>query len=132
MAELSEIHALGFSDGQVIHKSGNDDLLGSLYGSAKAFIYPSFYEGFGIPPLEAMAHRCPVISSKTSSMPEVIGIAGEYFNPAEPDDLRRAIEDVVYSDTRIKLLRQFGTERLAFFSWTKCSRETLDIYKKLI
>jgi glycosyltransferase involved in cell wall biosynthesis len=132
LAELNEINALGFSDGQVIQKSGNDDLLGKLYGSAKAFIYPSFYEGFGIPPLEAMAHQCPVIISNTSSMPEVIGIAGEYFDPAEPDDIRRAIEDVVYSDTRIKLLRETGMERLAFFSWSKCSRETLDIYKTLI
>ena len=65
-------------------------------------------------------------------MPEVIGIAGEYFDPAEPDDIRRAIEDVVYSDTRIKLLRETGIKRLTFFSWSKCSRETLDIYKSLI
>jgi glycosyltransferase involved in cell wall biosynthesis len=65
-------------------------------------------------------------------MPEVIGMAGEYFDPVEADDLRRAIEDVVYSDTRIKSLQQSGIERLAFFSWGKCSRETLDIYRTLV
>jgi glycosyltransferase involved in cell wall biosynthesis len=130
--ELRKISALGFSENQVIHKSGADDLLGSLYSSATAFVYPSLYEGFGIPPLEAMAHQCPVITSNTSSMPEVIGMAGEYFDPVEADDLRRAIEDVVYSDTRIKSLQQSGIERLAFFSWGKCSRETLDIYRTLV
>lgn len=132
LGELSEISALGFSENQVIHKSGSDDLLGSLYNSARAFIYPSLYEGFGIPPLEAMAHRCPVISSNTSSMPEVIGPAGEYFDPADTDDMRRAIEDVVYSDSRIDRLRQSGAERLTAFSWDKCSRETFDIYRSLV
>jgi glycosyltransferase involved in cell wall biosynthesis len=130
--ELSEISALGFSEDQVIHKSGTDDLLGSLYNSARSFVYPSLYEGFGIPPLEAMAHQCPVISSKTSSMPEVIGLAGEYFDPADREDMCRAIEDVVYSDSRINLLQQSGNERLTSFSWDKCSRETLDIYRTLV
>jgi glycosyltransferase involved in cell wall biosynthesis len=130
--ELSEISALGFSEDQVIQKSGTDDLLGSLYNSARSFVYPSLYEGFGIPPLEAMAHQCPVISSKSSSMPEVIGLAGEYFDPADRDDMCRAIEDVVYSDIRINLLQQSGNERLTSFSWDKCSRETLDIYRTLV
>lgn len=130
--ELKEISALGFSDIQVIHMSGSDAVLGSLYSSARAFIYPSLYEGFGIPPLEAMVHQCPVISSNTSSMPEVIGSAGEYFDPADTDDMRRAIEDVVFSDSRVNRLRQSGTERLTAFSWDKCSRETFDIYRSLV
>ena len=132
MDELEEISVLGFLEDQVIQKSGDDDLLGSLYSTARSFVYPSLYEGFGIPPLEAMANQCPVISSKTSSMPEVIGEAAEYFDPTDTDDMKRAIEDVVYSDSYIKKLRQSGKERLTTFSWNKCSRETLNIYKKVI
>lgn len=127
--ELKTISDLGFLENQVQHKSGNDELLGSFYSTARAFVYPSFYEGFGIPPLEAMAHQCPVISSNASSMPEVIGGAGEYFNPADIDEMRRAIEEVVYSDTRIDLLKKAGTERLAKFSWQKCTQETYNIYR---
>ncbi len=80
-SERNLVSSVGFAENQVRQISGDDDLLGGFYGSAKAFIYPSLYEGFGIPPLEAMAHQCPVISSNTSSMPEVIGSAGEYFDP---------------------------------------------------
>lgn len=130
--ELNEMSSLGFRGNQIRHQSGSDDVLGRFYSSAKAFVYPSLYEGFGIPPLEAMAHQCPVISSNTSSMPEVIGKAGEYFDPADTDDMRRAIEDVVYSVSRVNELRRFGEERLTAFSWDKCARETFDIYRSLI
>lgn len=131
-AELSLINSLGFSDKQVQHIVGNDALLGRYYESARAFVYPSMYEGFGIPPLEAMAHQCPVISSNTSSMPEVIGNAGEYFTPSDTDDMRHAIEAVVYSDTRVASLKVLGAERLGYFSWSKCAQETLNIYRSIV
>lgn len=131
VSELKDIAALGLSEGQVVQMSGNDDLLGQLYGTARAFVYPSLYEGFGIPPLEAMAHRCPVVSSNASSMPEVIGPACEYFEPSDLDDMRRAIETVVYSDSYVEKLRNDGDIRLASFSWGKCARETLNIYSSL-
>jgi len=130
--ELNEMSSLGFRENQIRHQSGSDDVLGRFYSSAKAFVYPSLYEGFGIPPLEAMAHHCPVICSNTSSMPEVIGKAGEFFDPTDTDDMRRAIEDVVYSASRVNQLRRFGEERLTIFSWDKCARETFDIYRSLI
>jgi glycosyltransferase involved in cell wall biosynthesis len=129
--EMNVMSSLGFSQNQVRQRSGSDGLLGGLYSSARAFVYPSLYEGFGIPPLEAMAHQCPVISSNTSSMPEVIGSAGKYFDPRDVDDMRQVIESVVYSDTRIGFLRKSGSERLSVFSWKKCAQETLDIYKSL-
>ena len=129
--ELHIINSLDFSDSQVRHISGGDDLLGGLYNEASAFVYPSIYEGFGIPPLEAMAHRCPVISSNTSSMPEVIGSAGEYFNPTDIEDMRRAIEEVVYSKSRTDDLRRLGDSRLTEFSWDKCSKETMNVYRSL-
>jgi len=130
-SELRLIKSLGFAEGQVRHKSGSDVILGNLYNLARAFVYPSRYEGFGIPPLEAMAHCCPVISSNTSSMPEVIGSAGEYFNPVDIDDMCLAIERVVYSDSRINELRILGGKQLTSYSWDKCSKETLGVYHSL-
>lgn len=130
-AELELISSLGFTENQVSHKSGGDVLLGNYYSSARALVYPSLYEGFGIPTLEAMAHHCPVISSNTSSMPEVIGTAAEYFDPTDTDDMCRAIEAVVYSDSYIKSLVSAGAERITAFSWDKCTKETLDVYNSL-
>lgn len=126
------INSLGFIENQVRHTGGNDLLLGEYYRAARAFIYPSLYEGFGIPPLEAMAHNCPVISSNTSSIPEVIGDAGEYFNPYDVDDMRFAIERVACSDGRIQCLQELGKERLSYFSWNKCVQETLNVYRSVI
>jgi glycosyltransferase involved in cell wall biosynthesis len=129
--ESTFIQSLGFAVNQVKQVSGNDDLLVRYYRLAHAFVYPSLYEGFGIPPLEAMAHRCPIISSNTSSMPEVIGVAAEYFDPNEIEDMRRAIEDVVYSESRLDELRKEGLARLPFFSWGKCTEDTLAVYQSL-
>jgi glycosyltransferase involved in cell wall biosynthesis len=130
-AEMDLISTLGFAANQVRQVSGDDALLGRFYGAAGAFVYPSLYEGFGIPPLEAMAHLCPVISSNSSSMPEVIGDAAEFFEPNELESMRCAIENVVYSEGRISDLRIKGTARLSYFSWEKCTTQTLDIYKKV-
>ena len=129
--ELRLISSLGFQSNQVKYQSGNDALLGQLYSSARAFIYPSLYEGFGMSPLEAMAHGCPVVSSNSSSIPEVIGNAGEYFDPSDADDMRRAIEKVVLSDSYIKDLKELGVDRLKLFSWKKCVQSTYDIYSSI-
>jgi glycosyltransferase involved in cell wall biosynthesis len=129
--ESTQITALGLSDKQVMHVSGGDDLLGALYEGASVFVYPSIYEGFGIPPLEAMAHDCPVVSSNKSSMPEVLGDAVEYFDPLSEDDIRRAIERVVYSEEYCNLLRMAGRARIGQFSWDKCAKETSTIYASL-
>ncbi len=131
-SELKEISNLGFAENQVMQKGGSDDLLGVLYSSASAFVYPSLYEGFGIPPLEAMAHQCPVISSNTSSMPEVVGNAAELFDPESKEEMRSAIEHVVFSSERTRLLVSHGAERIKQFSWEKCSNETLNVYNKVL
>ena len=130
--ELIKIKSFGFKEGQVRQIGGDDSVLVSLYQAALAFVYPSLYEGFGIPPLEAMACRCPVISSNTSSMPEVIGDAGEYFDPKEPESIKVAIEKVVFSQSRIRDLKTKGIERLKIFSWESCAKETLKIYKNIV
>ncbi|MDA0345445.1 MAG: glycosyltransferase, partial [Proteobacteria bacterium] len=102
-----------------------------LYNSAVALVCPSIYEGFGMPPLEAMAGGCPVISSNSSSMPEVVNNAGLYFDPCDLDDMRNAIETVCFSsELRAKLIKA-GNENVKKFSWDKCAQKTLAIYEKL-
>ena len=130
--EKKILAALGFDNQQVRQISGDDHILAQLYKNATAFIYPSLYEGFGIPPLEAMACHCPVISSNSSSMPEVIGDAGEFFNPNSIEDMACAIEKVVFSESRMRELKEKGQDRLKLFSWEKCAKETLAVYQKLV
>ncbi len=127
--ERAEIARLGLFQYQVRHVQGADDVLIDLYRHATAFVYPSKYEGFGLPPLEAMGQDCPVISSNTSSMPEVIGDAAEYFDPYNVDDIMYAIEQVVYSPSRAEDLVGKGRVRAKTFSWGRCAAETLLSYQ---
>jgi glycosyltransferase involved in cell wall biosynthesis len=119
------------NDTQDRQVSGDDKKLALLYSKAHAFIYPSLYEGFGLPPLEAMASGCPVVSSNTSSMPEVIRGSGEYFIPSSIEDMRSAIERVVYSGQRRSELISLGYENINDFSWQHCAEQTLQVYKKV-
>jgi glycosyltransferase involved in cell wall biosynthesis len=129
--ELEAMQRLRLDNGQVIQLGGSDQLLSRLYERASAFIYPSLYEGFGIPPLEAMSHDCPVVCGKNSSIPEVVGDAGEYFDSEDVESIRVAIEGVAGSESRSKVLIENGRARLKSFSWDRCAAETLDVYKKL-
>lgn len=110
---------------------GDDALLASYYRAATAFVYPSLYEGFGLPLLEAMAHRCPVISSNTSSMPEVAGSAAVYFDPGNIDSQVDAIRNVVFNAERRRYLIEEGVKRLNGFSWERCAKETMSAYLKI-
>ncbi len=92
--EGSELQRLGVAN-LVRHETGGDDELALRYRTAAAFIYPSLYEGFGIPPLEAMSNGCPVVCSNRGSIPEVVGDAGVYFEATSPDELRVTLERVV-------------------------------------
>lgn len=116
----------------VILVQGNDSMLASLYKNAFCFIYPSLYEGFGIPLLEAMAMECPIIASNTSSIPEVVGEAGILFDPLSRESLINAIESLVNSDSKRNNLIKLGKEQEKKFSWDKMANETLDIYKSII
>lgn len=129
--EREMLSALGLSETHVVHIGGGDDRLAALYGGAAAFVYPSRYEGFGIPPLEAMSLGCPVICSRTSSIPEVVGDAGEYFAPDNDESIRHAIERVLQSSARRRELIGLGRARCEIFSWERCARETLDVYRRL-
>jgi len=130
--EIQLLKSLGLSSDGVKQISGSDEVLSWLYQHASAFIYPSKYEGFGLPPLEAMSQGCPVISSNTSSMPEVIEEAAEFFDPHSSEQLQRALEKVVFSSQRTQELINKGNERLTHFSWEKCAFQTLEVYRSLI
>jgi glycosyltransferase involved in cell wall biosynthesis len=130
--QLNLIDSMGVNRSNVAHYSGNDSLLANFYRHAAAFIYPSLYEGFGIPPLEAMSFNCPVICSNTSSIPEVVGDAGEYFDPYNVDSICESVEKVVFSSTVSDKLRSKGEERIKHFSWDKCAMETKAVYEKMM
>lgn len=130
-AEHQNIAQLGFKPGQIRQITGSDALLQALYQKAEAFVYPSLYEGFGFPPLEAMVQGCPVISSNTSSMPEVIGDAAEFFDPTQTDSITVAIESVITSETRRTELVESGKKRVLCFPWSKCAKSHEAIYQSL-
>ena len=130
-SELEAMEKLGLNGGSVVQIGGSDQVLATLYNSAVALVYPSLYEGFGIPPLEAMSFDCPVVCSKKSSIPEVVGDAGEYFDPNDIENMRDAIERTVESSSRRNLLIAKGRQRLKMFSWDRCARETADVYRNL-
>jgi glycosyltransferase involved in cell wall biosynthesis len=111
------------------HVEGGDDVLATVYRDAAAFVYPSLYEGFGLPPLEAMAADCPVVSSQTSSLPEVCGNAAEYFDPYEPEAIAISLERVMNSEERRQELIRLGRIQIQKFSWDTCARQTAKIYE---
>ena len=108
-----------------------DDQLAGLYKHALAFIYPSLYEGFGLPVLEAFYNNCPVVMSNTSALPEVGGNAVEYFNPMDEQSVAFAIEQVINSKDKQDDLREKGKERLKLFSFENCLQKTLQVYQLL-
>jgi glycosyltransferase involved in cell wall biosynthesis len=130
--EQAMIAKLGFRSDAVRQVNGGDEVLGYLYTQARAFVYPSVYEGFGLPPLEAMAHDCPVVTSNSSSMPEVVGDAGAYFDPLDNEAQAQAIENVVFDEQRRSALVLAGRLRLPLFSWSRCASETQAVYQKVL
>jgi len=130
--EAKLIKDLDIPPDHVVQVGGSDALLHKLFGTAVAFVYPSLYEGFGFPPLEAMAQSCPVVSSNASCMPEVIGDAAQFFDPSDVPAIGAAIEAVVRSTQRRQELVRRGHERLKAFSWAKCAAETMDVYRSVL
>ncbi len=102
-----------------------------LYNTADLFVFPSFYEGFGIPPLEAMACGCPVVCSNAASLPEVVGEAAIKFNPHNQEAIIKAIETVVDNPEVKEMLIESGYEQIKKFSWEKTARETLKVFENL-
>lgn len=107
-----------------------EDLVG-LYNTAAMFVYPSLYEGFGLPVLEAMACGCPVVTSNISSLPEVVGTAGILVDPYNVQQLAHAMRHVIDDPATTHTMREQSLARARLFSWERCARETHAIYRQV-
>ena len=132
MGEIALRESLALRVGSVRRESGNDASLARAYRHAHVFIYPSVYEGFGIPPLEAMASGCPVTCSDVSSIPEVVGDAAELFDPLSIESIQAALERVCFDQSRRSQMIEAGLHRAALFSWDRCAEETAAIYRHVV
>lgn len=131
-SEQADFEALGLRANAVVQYGGDDAALARAYRHARALVYPSLYEGFGIPPLEAMSAGCAVVCSNRSSIPEVVGEAALMFDPADPDAVREAMERVSFDDGTHAELVAAGQRRATDFSWVRCAERTATIYQRLI
>jgi len=124
--ETNEINSLGMNS-RILHLKGDDTILAALYESAVALIYPSLYEGFGIPPLEAMRSKCPVIASDRASMPEVCGTAILYIDPTSEMSLQDAVLKVLKKESGHSV--ELAFQHSMNYSWEKTAKATLDLYE---
>jgi glycosyltransferase involved in cell wall biosynthesis len=109
-----------------------DKTLAVLYRLARVFVFPSLYEGFGFPPLEAMASGTPVITSNVSSLPEVVGDAALLINPLDPAEIAQAMRRVLMDSELREELRQRGLRRVSEFSWERSVRRVREIYGEVL
>jgi glycosyltransferase involved in cell wall biosynthesis len=109
-----------------------DRKIANLYYYASAFVYPSKYEGFGIPMIEAMYNGCPIVASNVSSLPEVGGSAALYFNPDSAEDLNEKINIILNDKVAVNKLKKSGIEREKIFSWDRCANETRKFYEEVM
>jgi glycosyltransferase involved in cell wall biosynthesis len=117
---------------QLFQYSVDDELLAYLYQNAICFVFPSLYEGFGIPILESFACKCPAVISNSSSLPEVGGNAVIYFNPNSKQDIYEKVNKIVYDENLRKEMVTKGLKQLEKFSWQKTSEETFNLYRSVL
>ena len=126
---FEKVKSFGITKKIVFTDYVSDSTLKGLYKNAVCLVHPSYYEGFGIPLLEAMSENCPVISSNTSSLPEIGGNAALYFDPQDKNQLVKQINNLInHEDLRNTLITN-GKQRIKLFSWKKCAQQTLDVIK---
>lgn len=129
--EIEQFKELGISK-QILQFNLDDDSLAYFYKNALAFIFPSLYEGFGIPILESFACGCPLLCSDVSSLPEVAGEAAYYFNPYSEESTRGAVLRVLNDTNLRKDLITKGQERLKKFSWKQTAEQTKKVYESIL
>lgn len=123
---------LGLKDKVLFVTAASADDLSAIYNLASVMVYPSLYEGFGMPPLEAMACGCPVITSNVSSLPEVVGDAGILIDPQNVEQIKKSICEVVTNETLRTNLKEKGLSQAKKFYWEKAASEVLQVYECLM
>jgi glycosyltransferase involved in cell wall biosynthesis len=123
---------LGFPDSSIELPALSEEEMPLLYGAALALLYPSSYEGFGLPVLEAMAAGCPVLASNATSIPEVAGEAAELIAPEDFDGWRETTLSIIRDDLRRREMSRRGIARASRFSWEECARRTLAVYARVL
>jgi glycosyltransferase involved in cell wall biosynthesis len=123
--------SLGLSDQVRFLRNVSDDDLLHLYNGAAMFIFPSLEEGFGLPPLEAMACGTPVLAANNSSMPEILGDSALLFDAEDDTKLSNLILYVISDEKIQKSLKDAGLKRASLYSWDDCARATLNVYEKM-
>lgn len=121
-SRLLRVHSIGYI---------KEAILPQLYSGAEVFVHPSLYEGFGLPPLEAMACGTPTVVSKAASLPEVVGDAGIYIDPYNIEDIARGIYKAIIDKEIQNDLSNKGLERAKLFTWEKTARETLQVFRDI-
>ena len=130
--DLGELKRAVAKGGAVWEGAKTEEELRQAYCESTMLVYPSLYEGFGLPPLEAMACGCPVVCAKAGSLPEVCGGAAEYFDPRSEEEMMSAVGLVLGSEERREGLRKAGMVRAAEFSWERMAEETAGIYQRTV
>ena len=126
------INAINNNDNIVLKDEVDAELLVEYYSNAELFIFPSLYEGFGLPPLEAMACGCPVLASNQASIPEVCSDGAEYFNPYDESDLLFKIKELLNDVNKREKMIKNGYDNIKKFSWIDKSHKIVDLFKKNI
>ena len=129
---MRQLERLGLQDDVVFHDYVCEDVLPHFYNAAQVFVFPSLYEGFGLPPLEAMACGCPVITSNISSLQEVAGDAGIMLHPEDAEGFADAISRVLAEEDLREGMKRKGLERSAGFTWQRTAKETIGVYREIL
>ena len=129
---LRTINQLNLKDSVIVTGYVRDADLPALYSGARCFVYPSYFEGFGLPPLEAMKCGTAVVVGNKTSLPEVVGDAAESVDPFDVQDIASGIRRVIEDDAWRATLEARGLERAKLFDWHQTARSTLEVYKKAV
>jgi glycosyltransferase involved in cell wall biosynthesis len=130
--ELAKLKALGIANCVKIIPKATDSVLSEMYRNAALLVYPSLYEGFGFPPLEAMSLGCPVLTANTSSMPEVCGDAVFYFDPKVPGALATALHDTLSDNEAMEEMKLKGYRQVSHYDWARTADQTLSVYRSVL
>jgi glycosyltransferase involved in cell wall biosynthesis len=129
---LDEVRRSGLQERIVIPGFVEDESLPALYNAADVFVFPSFYEGFGLPVVEAMACGRPIVCSGATALPEVVDGAGLFFDPHNVGDQTRALRDILVDPELSRRMERKSLQRAAFYNWRETARQTLDVYHQVV